>query len=197
MKYLDYITGVMNEAILDGLPCENAQILGVASLVRTTKGGKQVTWPATYTGKGEQEFAGIDDKYDVCSYHRALNMSVGAATGATYGDVKTNVRLQHRMSLVIYAHRDKLKMSADQLALMLHFWLPESLTKDERPQDFYSVNINVSDVVLNEEAVFNEEFKNVDFFLGPEHVLLKCNYVIESVLNKRCFNTKCVADAAA
>ena len=42
-----------------------------------------------------------------------------------------------------------------------------------------------------EEQVFNEEFKNVDYFILPEHALLKCNYTIESTLSKACFKTLC------
>lgn len=193
MKYLDYITGIINEAVAHALPCERAQILGVAQLVRRKEmdGKKPIHWPAVYIGKGELQYAGFDDKYSLCTYHRALNMSVSRAPGPSYGDNVGNMLLSHRMSLVMYANREEIHMNADQLALLMQFAIPEQLTKSQLPQDFARTNINITDVVLNEQQVFNEEFLNVEPFLGPEHVLLKCNYTIESTLNKRCFNTQC------
>ena len=194
MKYLDFITGIINEAVTASLPVDNVQILGVAQLVRTERQGRPVTWPAVYTEKGELTYAGIDDKYAVCAYHRAMSMANQFVSGG-YGDSIGDMRLTHRMSFVVYAHRDAIGMNADQLALHLHFIIPE-LVK-ELPRHFKQVRINISDVVLNTEQVFNEEFRNVDFFLGPEHVLLKCNYTIESIINKRCFNTQCSPIEAA
>ena len=180
------------------MPVKSVQVLGVAQSVRkANEAGRVETFPAVYLGKGEQSYAGFDDKYAVCSYHRALNMSVSVAPGLTYGDNPGNIRLSHRMSLVIMANRDETGLSPDQLALTLQFAIPGKLTKDQMPKDFLSNNIIITDVVLSESQVFAEEFANMENAFGPEHVLLKCNYTIESTLNKRCFNTQCLPDGTA
>lgn len=196
MKYLDYMTGQINDAVRQALPCEHVQILGLAQLVRREReDNKRETWPAVYAGKGDLTYAGFDDKFDLCTYHRALNMNVTKAAEQTYGDDNKLILLSHSMSMVMCGDREKLGMNADQLALLMQFAFPATL--EVLPKHFYNVNINITNVVLNEAQVFNEEFLNVEPFLGPEHVLLKCNYTIESTINKRCFNTRCQPEGAA
>jgi len=197
MNYLDYITGILNEAVKASFPCENTRILGVAQAVRvevqsTTQGvQKAKIVPGVYVGNGDVEYSGFDDRYQLCSYHKAINMSSRRVPGSGYGHEQSRIALTHNMSLVICADVDRMGKDAGQIALDIQFKFPDLLKANRLPEGFYSVAFNVTGMTLNAEQVFREEFQNENYFLGPQHALLKVNYAIESVLNKRCFPANC------
>lgn len=198
MKYLNYITGLLNDAIREAIPCERGNVLGLAQLYQlenaagetSTTSTKRKLAPGVYRGDGEVEYAGFDDRFDLVSYHRALSMTARKQTNTGYGD-DARVVLVHNMSLVIFADQDKIGMNADQLALSLQFIIPERLAPDQLPRDFYGVTFNLNATQLSADTVFRGEFQGVEYFLGPRHLLVRLDYTVESTVNKKCFRNNC------
>lgn len=195
MKYLAPIIGFLNSELAAAISCRPAQHLGLCQPARRKKDEKDVTWPVEFDLNGEGADATPDDRFVWSSYHRSISMSTSRMPGG-YGDNPGNVKILHRMSLVIWAQQNKIEMSQDEISLLVHVAIPDRLKKEQHP-GITSVSFNITDVVLNIEQVFNEEFKNVDYFILPEHTLLKVNYTIESILSKACFNTLCSKANAA
>lgn len=194
MKYLDYITGLINETLDEVFVCKRKNLLGVAAAVRLDGGSvqKPKIVPGVYKGKGlGVQYAGFDDKFSLCGYHKALRTSSRRKPNSGYGDAADDVILTHEMVLVLFANTDEIGMTADQMDLMLRFVFPDTLKQHDLPKYFKAIGFNVNSTTLNNEQVFREEFQNVDFFLGPEHALIKVAYTVDSVLDKKCFQPSC------
>ena len=189
MKYPDCIVNKIDTAF--GMFPAFSQVLGIAQLVTRTRDASEKTdvWPAVYKG-GDCEYAGIDDTYPVVTYHRSLKMTLSRQPKGGYGDDMPDMKMSHAMSLVIFAKKDETICSADSLAMDIQHKFPDQLTGADLPDGLKTVVININDIVLSETQVFGEEYKNVPFFLGPEHILIKVNYTIESTYRKGC-STNC------
>jgi len=187
MIYPDCIIDEIDAAIAGVFPA-NSQVMGIAQLVTRPKDGKDTIWPARYKGNGDCDYAGVDDNYPAVTYHRSLNMALSRVGKSGYGDAAQDTRATHNMSLVVYANKDNLDCSGDQLAMRLQQAFPDTI-KGKSGTGLKLVAININSIVLSDTQVFGEEYKNVPPFLGPEHILLKINYSIESTYDKRCFNT--------
>jgi hypothetical protein len=192
VTYLDQITTGLNGVISNLFPCERKQILGVAKSIRLdSRKPKSKIVPGVYRSPNDVTYAGFDDNYSFCSYHR-LNMMNARRLPGGYGDEAGRIVLVHNMSLVICANIDDVQKTADEIALRIQFGFPDRLKPEQFPEPgFYGISFNVNSVNCNAETVFSEEFKNADFFLGPEHALLKCQYTIEATMNKRCYQKIC------
>lgn len=198
MNYLEQITTLVNDTLTSCFPCENRRVLGVAQGVRVevepspTGNGRAKIVPGVYVGNGDVEYSGFDDRYALCSYHKAVNMASTRVAGSGYGHEQPRVRLTHSMSLVICANIDQVGKDAAEMALDIQFKFPEILKAHKLPREYFtSANFNITSITLNAEQVFREEFQNETFFLGPQHALIKVNYTVESVLNKRCVPVLC------
>lgn len=189
MEYIQDITHKIDEALKGHLAflseSVKVQAMGIVQLVRREKDGKETVWPGKKVD-GNFEFAGVDDDYNAISYHRILALRPTTVTSSGYGDSRGKTKNAVSMCMVLFAKHDCVNMPSEVLALQIQGVLPEQLTIP----NFSSTLINLNDIVLNEKQVFDEEYKNVTYFIGPEHILLKINYTIESTFQKGCFN-KC------
>lgn len=198
MNYLETITDLVNKTLTSCFPCENRRVLGLAQAVRVevqqAAGGAQrpKIVPGVYVGNGDVEYSGFDDRYTLCSYHKGLNMTSRRLPGTGYGHEQPRVSLTHNMALVICANVDQIGKPADEMAFEIQLRFPDMLKAHNMPREYVSsVAFNITSITLNAEQVFREEFQNENYFLGPQHALLKVNYTVESVLNKRCMPVFC------
>lgn len=194
MNFLDFITDKLNDILVDLFPCERRQNLGVVKLVRlnSDRSPKPKTVPGVYEiGTKNVNTYVIDDRFSLTSYFRLIGMNARRVPGG-YGDENGRVVLTHNMALVVAANMEDIGLRDDEIALAIQFGFPERLSQDQLPaRDFYSIVFNVNTIAVAVEQIFREEFTNVDFFLGPEHALLKVNFTIESTMNKKCFSNIC------
>ncbi len=196
MPYLKHIVKYINEELIKGLfhePCfDNKKIICIAQSLPRRNGDNIELVPSYVNEKGEAQYVGPEDDYDLIFYHRINGITVGKAGNFKgYGDdrqVDANIA---RISMVVFGRRDKLKLTNDELAIHIQANIPEAATKDLLGQlQFFAGNINITDIILNDLQVFNEEFQGFTFFLKPEQFLFKVNYTIESAFLKKCFK-KC------
>lgn len=196
MSYIATIVDFINEQLKENLfNCDlynNQKIVALAQGLPRTNGEKIEIVPSYIDHEGEATYVGPDDDYDLMIYHRLTALTVGKATLKTYGDNKPMDANIARISLVVFARRDQLHVSNDELAISIQAACPQAATKALLQQlQFKAANINISEIVLNDLQVFQEEFQNVQFFLKPEQYLFKVNYTIESAFLKECFTNNC------
>lgn len=196
MPYLKYIVNYINEELGKNLlqdKCfSNRQVIGICqSLARKEEQALQL-FPSYVDNDGEAQYVGPDSDFDLIIYHRVNIITISKAPNLrAFGDTRQNDANTARMSLVVFGVREKLQLTNDELAILMQASFPEAVTDKLRKElQFQSCNINLSDIVLNDMQVFEEEFKNVQFFLKPDQFLFKVNYTIESAFLKECFK-KC------
>jgi hypothetical protein len=188
MTFVDQIVGGLNDILTNLFPCERRNVLGVAQSVRLDSGkDRSRIVPGVFKAPNDVIYAGFDDNYALCCYHRIDTMTPRKVAGG-YGD-NEKILLSHNMQLVVCANTVVVKKDAAEIALNIQFAFPERIKPGE--PGFDSIAFNVNSINLNAEQVFAAEFKNVPFFLGPEHALLKVQYTIESTMNKRCYEKIC------
>lgn len=198
MQYLKYIVNRINLGLLghfDFVPSAKKQICDIAKLAKRERGDKSQVWPAYWDGE-EYQFAGVDEDYDLIIYHRQLSMTSAVVPGG-YGDSVGHIKNSVKMCMVVFGSHQVIGHSSDELALHIQAMMPGMFKPETlKPTQLRSTSINITDIVLNEEQVFNEEYKSVDYFIKPEHIYFKVNYTIESTFDKNCFN-KCSCKTAA
>lgn len=186
---VQFINTQLNTALLSDAKYSNKSIIEIAqSLPRDAEKGLQLL-PSYVDNNGEAVYVGPDDDFDYIGYHRVNNWTPAkSATLKAFGDAKSvDVNLV-RMSYVVFGRRDKLQLSNDELAFYLQMAFPEALDKSLITSlQLKACNINITDIILNDLQVFQEEFQGIEFFLKPEQFLFKINYTIESAFLKKCF----------
>lgn len=197
MPYLKYIVNYINQTLDQQLlndDCfSNKKVIGLAQSLPKTNGDKIQLLPSYVDNDGEAQYVGPEDDYDLIIYHRINSIPIGKATNLrAYGDTRQLDANVAKVALVVFGRRDKLKLTNDELAILLQAAMPEAATKELLTElQFTSTNINLTEIVLNDLQVFQEEFQNVEYFLKPEQFLFKINYQIESAFLKECFKTNC------
>lgn len=197
MKFLNYILDIINDQVSSGLDSDvvkHSSFFRLAQQVKEKKvnDDKEKIAPYIYD-KGDFQYSGVDDDKDIIVYHRADNIiATKIARQGGYGDGDNDRLYSVRTSMVVFANRNVFKCTTDELALEISAYMPGLLSKAQSAEArLKQCTITINEIVLNAERVFNEEYKNVDYFIQPEHIYFKINYTIESTLNAKCFNKKC------
>lgn len=195
MPYLkcivDYINKTLNEELFAGDCFSNRKVIGLAQSLPKNSGEKIQLLPSYVNNDGEANYVGPEEDYDLIIYHRITSILVTRANLKAYGDTRQLDANVAKIGLVVFGRRDKLKLTNDELAILLQASMPQAATKEILKQlQFQAANINLTEIVLTDLQVFQEEFQNVTYFLKPEQFLFKINYTIESAFLKECFK-KC------
>jgi hypothetical protein len=182
MQGLKVFTDGVNDGIVTGILSKDTKfsgykIFGIAELVTAEK----QTFPSVFLKDGV--YAGIDDRYPVIIYHRVNQVSI-SEPGFGYGNVRSNtMQAAFSMVMVVYLDKKVTCITSDEFLLLLLTSIPEGLNVE----DFQDVKIKIGSAVLNQQAVFQNEYKGVQFFLKPESSLLSVSYTIEGRFKKGCF----------
>ena len=151
------------------------------------KGGK--SFPAIVEKNGEAKPIDIgENTFEV--YHRCISIQSSPSNKPGFGRALNPLSVKMKMCMILFSDITKTKLSPDELALQVHGLIARKNLKSII-DGVKNTSILINDTILNETQVFGEEFKNIDFFLGPEHSMIKINYTVESTVNQKCFNTVC------
>jgi len=165
------------------------KMIGIAqTMPRITSGGVIELLPCYVDNNGNIEYVGPEDYEDLIIYHRVNSIVNGKANLPSFGDIHQTDAHIASMSMVVFGRRDHLKLSNDELSIIIQAGMPEAATRQLiQAMNFMACNINVKDIILNDLLVFREEYENIVYFLKPEQFLFKVNYTIESAFLKKCF----------
>jgi hypothetical protein len=192
-KVVEFINDGLNNGFLNQKLFVNKKVIGIAQLLPRRENDRLELLPCYVSNSGDAQYVGPDADYDYLGYHRCLGIGVGKASVNTgFGDGKGYDANIVRMSYVVFACKNKIDLSNDEIALFVQANFIESIERELLQKlQLKACNIKVNDIVLNDLQVFNEEFQGVEFFLKPEQFLLKVNYTIESAFDKKCFKNCC------
>lgn len=194
MSYLKNIVKFIDDHLtreLLGQKCfSNKKLAGIAQRMTRVSDDVAMIMPCFVNDDGEGEYVGPDCTYSLMTYHRVNTMTTAPANVRSFGDSQRAEGNRADMSMVVFARRDMLRLSSDDLAIKIQSAFPEALEKEIRLYlKLYAANISIQNIILSDLQVFREEYENVAYFLKPEQFLLKVNYTIESAFDKGCFTT--------
>lgn len=150
------------------------------------KGNTVESYPVVFDLNGEGVYVGVDDIQPFIGYHKCNRMRSADNPNLGYGDdVKKLV--VYEMTFFAFMDRKKLQTEADEFILLLENNFPDNQLSVVE-SSFTRLKVEINSVILNTSQVFSMEYKNVPFFVRPEHSLIAVSYTIEGTLKKNCFN---------
>lgn len=125
-------------------------------------------------------------------YHRLWSSSIAPdLKDDAFGDDTYSLKRTLHMSMVVFATREKVQMSAEDLELFMYLQMPGTLPKAQMPAGIESCFITPSGSDFNQPQLLNREFKLTNNTLEPKAVLFELKYVIECKASKNCINVLC------
>ncbi|MER3499784.1 MAG: hypothetical protein C4308_14760 [Chitinophagaceae bacterium] len=152
--------------------------------INAQKNDTDQIFPVAFTKNGKGKYLGADDIQSIITYHKVNNFTVSRESRLGYGDSRGRIKNTYNMKLIVFLKRDITKVEPDELALYIQNKLPECTSSTNGIRLVY----NIGEVILNDRQVFDMEYKNVPYFVKPEHALMAINYTIESTFDTNCFN---------
>lgn len=173
------------EKIVPGL-----KLFGIAEPIARKKGTVLEVFPGVINNDGEVTEVTFDDRHAAMIYHKAVALAVRLSQNKKgFGDDPSAFVNGHGMQMIVYLNRKKVNLTPDQFFLFLQANIPYQIQVDPYEQ----VLIQINSVILNSQAVFDQEYKGSENPLPPNHSLMQINYTIESTFRQKCFE-KCPED---
>lgn len=192
MINVNEIVNEINKAIkgfLTNSTYSNSSLNGIAyNLLKD----KENSLPAVIDHKGNATYTGIDDKYNLVTYHRIMTTTPTKGGVSQYGDGNKKTKITNVMSLVVFANREKLKLQQEVLANYILASLPTNIDKAILLKESLSeCTIDVLKVDFNSSALYKREYLK-ESVLKPHQMLFEISYQIVYSFNSGCINTcKC------
>lgn len=143
------------------------------------------TFPAEVDDKGEGKYVGVDDNSPIILYHKCDDVKSNTVTKGGYGEQSFQSNT-YNLKLIVYFDRRRVNLSPDELMLYIQSNFPDNL----KSQPYISNYVRFAGVILNTKAVFNDEYKGIEFSIPLHCSMFQIGYTIESKFVKNCF-AKC------
>lgn len=161
--------------------CLKAKVYGLAQTVIRTRAGDEYEFlPGIVSDNGEVKYVGLDDTESIIIYHKCKGITCNTKPGR--GD-SYDVLNVYDNAMIVYSDRQKTKLRPDELVLLIQANLPSTITL----APYMLIAVKFLNVVLNDQVVFLQEYKETDFRLPANKNLIQINYSIETTFQKRCF----------
>ena len=158
----------LNDAIIAGLGQFEANIKGIAQPVYVIDEDAEIQVPYITTN-GEDQHVFIDDDYDFGLYHKQRGVAYIEDFTKGFGDKK---RIQEAQDLSIIAWGFESRISAEELKDYILTISPDFVR-------FVSVS-------FDKKAIFNAEFKGIEFMVNECIFLIQINYKVQYDVKKSC-----------
>lgn len=181
----------INNAVKGFLTGPSYQMSSLNGIAYTMLKEKDNSLPAVVDNEGEARYVGIDDKYNLMIYHRIMTTAPSKKT-SQYGDANTRTNITNRMSMVVFANRQKLKLTQEVLANYIVASLPTNIDKSILSQEsLNNCTIDVLEINFNSSALYKREYLK-DSVLKPHQMLFEISYQIVYGFDSSCIKTcKC------
>ena len=185
------IVDQINKAVTGFLTESSFQMSSLNGIAYTMLKEKDISLPAVIDNNGEARYVGIDDKYNLMTYHRIMTTAPSKKT-TQYGDANSRTMITNRMSMIVFANRQKLKITPEVLANYIVASLPTNIDKSILSKEsLNNCTIDVLEINFNSSALFKREYLK-DSLLKPHQMLFEISYQIVYGFNSNCINTcKC------
>lgn len=192
MINVNSIVAEINEAVKGFLTGPSFAASSLNGIAYTFLKEKELALPAVINDKGEAKYIGIDDKYNLIVYHRIITTTPSKKKAGQYGDGNKRTTITNKMSMVVFANREKLKITQEVLANYILASIPTNIDKEILSKESLSeCTIDVLDVNFNSSALYKREYLK-DGFFKPNQMFFEISYQIVYSFHSDCINTcKC------
>lgn len=190
MINVNEIVSEINKAIKGFLLDSTFAISSLNGVVYPLLKEKDNSLPAKIDDKGNATYTGIDDKYSLMVYHKIMTTVPKKAEAIKqFGDGNKRIQVTNKMSLVVFANREKLKLTQEVLANYIVAALPTNIDKSILSKESLNeCTIDVLEVNFNSSALYKREYLK-ESILKPHQMLFEISYQIVYSFNANCINT--------
>jgi len=191
---IDAINEHLKKTVFNTARFSGTQLHGLSEMQNREDGGddKIIQVPCIVDNMGEGTPIFPDDTYPVIAYHRIagtkINIDLKQQTGRS-NDRLTRVAY---CSLIIVALRDRIKLSIEDLDLIILGNMPDTIDSAALQKlALKSCTINVLGSDLSSQQVYQREWPQTGKLLSPEKMVLEIKYQIGCNFDKKCINQLC------
>lgn len=167
----------INDQLCELVP--GAKVYGIARTAKRDDGIMPVS--------GE-DWIGIDDAFEFKAYHKELTLRSAVVPRSNYGDSFGDLSNTYEMGLIIFFDEQKLGVKTDELYTLIQARITGILKID----GYKLVRIGVTNAILNDGAVWAQEYGSLPFKLFVPQRLIQIGYSVMVTLDKNCF-PKCIS----
>ncbi len=138
----------------------------------------------------DNRFITPDDSIPVQIYHRTLQIGYTDEAAKSYGDDgNTSKKEIAQMALIAMATRSIIRLTPEELEGAIMSGMPSAIANATTSQlKLKSCVIRPVSSVLDPVAVYLTEFRTQQYDLGPNALMIRLNYNIESTYKTPCFD---------
>jgi hypothetical protein len=195
MPYLKEIVDAINTSLSSGNLSGNALKVKYYGICQTAyvnnNDGSQDELPQFIAQSGQGTFTGFNDNYNLTLYHRNTGLLYeDMPEEEQFGDEVDNKIETAEMRCVVFADRSKIKMTHEQLALLISAGMKDGITTLPAQDGLFGVDFILKSITTDPLAVYNEEYKtSVPLPVKPEHLYFAINYEIKTSYSEACYPT--------
>jgi hypothetical protein len=192
-EIVDYINTTLSDNNLSDSRFSGKQIHGISTLLpRNLSQQATDVVPGFVNEKGDATYVGVDDSYPLVIYHRSLSKQYEPIEGGGYGDRNSDGMETTNMLMTVFARRDQLRLTAEDLLDIIAMGMPDTLPRSFILQynslGLYFAEVATTGASLDREQAFGDEYKGLaEFPLKPEHIFFTVNYTITTKFKKGCY----------
>lgn len=150
-------------------------------VTRPKESGGLETFPGSVDVDGKERYYGFDDNYPMVVYHKPQSISFQKEKFDNLG--------KFSMKMVIQSTQAKVKMTGEQLQGLFTANFPNQIDRALYQNiNIGSMKATLERANLNQRQVWGEEFQNIEYKLGVEHILFSINYTIETRFKNGCLS---------
>jgi hypothetical protein len=174
------------KAVLKDARFVGAQYSGITVLLPEGN----IIQPCTTDDSGDAKIVGINNTHPLQAYHRNNGSSFSIAPDKQFGDGVTRNQITS-MSLFVIAQRSRIKMTPEDLLLLVASGIPGELTQAQRETlKLKGCTISLQSVDVNAQNIFKREYQ-IQKPLDPQVIMFELKYQIECSFSNACINTLC------
>jgi len=130
----------------------------------------------------DEKYIGIDDSKPAQVYSKQLTISSTQVQGRSYGDSEPLQQNTYGLAVIIYYDEKKSGLLPDQL----YTFIQATITGGLKSEGYRSVRINVTNAILNDGAVWQQEYGATPLKLFGTQRLIQVNYNVVMTFDKNC-----------
>lgn len=188
MIYLAKIVEEINNAFKNALSAyPSARYFGLSNMISLkTTDGKTITIPSAFQPSSKDGLPVInDDRFSFTIFHKAINSSASSSSTNGYGDGQTkSINANTDVDLILMGFKSKIKACPINLMAALVDTIPNISFQGQKIQN----NINWISSNWDYRNVFNQNFQNVGYQIGPDEFIISSRYRVEQSYLKGCLN---------
>lgn len=128
------------------------------------------------------------------AYHRILGTSRKTDSGRdaeSFGNEMQPMSQSFIMSMLVFVNRKMVRLSADQMDLLLMASMLSEIDPSDLPDGYGSVSFTQTGSEYNSQYLFEREFNLKNYNLEPDIVLFEFKYTIECSYLSNCIKVLC------